>query len=366
MARASRPRRRRAPAIPLHLEPACDLAPAAGLSWVVDAKPRAVAEIPDLIPAIALVLPEERLGAFTKAHGGIDLRQIQDLCVARYKDALLTVARVPLDPERIAAAFEERATSTVTRAFLAPNPRVTRLSAEIDAEPRQLLVFGRESVAEERGKPGPLRAAEAFAFGKLKKAAPALRGAALQRMTEVLGDKAPVRIFAPGPFEGGDRDWAWWPLAGGHRRGCVSSVGGHRDEHRGSRRAHRGLGRGRPAAAERFGAAAHVISESALGHLLDFTNRSRRLPVRVEPDALVLDAVIDGAALARGIHDAVDARGYRHHAASERALASMWAAALRISQQDRDAVARVCAYYEESDVLRFPRLLRRSWTHDTR
>jgi hypothetical protein len=27
----------------------------------------------------------------------------------------------------------------------------------------------------------------------------------------------------------------------------------------------------------------------------------------VEPDALVLDATIDGAALARGIHDAVDA-----------------------------------------------------------
>jgi hypothetical protein len=295
------------PAIPLHLEPACDLAPSAGLSWLVEAKPRAVAEIPDLIPAIALVLPEERLGTFTKAHGGIDLRQIQDLCVGRYKDALLSIARVPLDPEKVAAAFETRSTSTVTRTFLAPNPRVVRLSAEVDSEPRQLVIFGRESVAIEQGKPGPLRAAEAFAFGKLKKAAPALSGAALRRVAEVLGNVPPLRAFAPGPFEGETANGL-----GGLMRAATAVGASAKWAGTGSNIAIRVVltgawGEDASAAAERLAAAAHVLSESPLGHLFGLHRPIRPPFVHVEPDALVLDAIIDGDALARGIHDAVDA-----------------------------------------------------------
>lgn len=295
------------PPVPLHLERACGLAPAAGLSWVVELKPRAIAEIPDLIPAIALVLPEERLQTFATAHGGVDLRQVQDLCVARYKSALLSVARVPLDPEKVAAAFETRATSTVTRTFLASNPRVVRLSAEVSAEPQQLVVFGRESVAVEQGKAGPLRAAEAFAFGKLKKAVPALEGAALRRVSEVLGDAAPVRAFAPGPFEGETGSGL-----GGLMRAATAVGASARWAGSGSGIAVRVVltgawGDDAPAAAERLGAAAHVLSESAVGHLFGLHRPIRAPSVHVEPDALVLDAVIDGAALARGIHDAVDA-----------------------------------------------------------
>src|SRR6185503_17390305 len=36
------------PPVPLHLEPACDIAPAAGLSWLVELEPRAIAMTADL------------------------------------------------------------------------------------------------------------------------------------------------------------------------------------------------------------------------------------------------------------------------------------------------------------------------------
>lgn len=294
------------PPVALHLEPACGLAPAAGLSWLVELEPRAIAEIPDLIPAIALVLPEERLKTFAAAHGGVDLRQIKELCVARYTNALLSIARVPLDPEKVAAAFEDRATSTVTRTSLASNPRVVRLSAEVRGEPARVVVFGRESVAVEQGPAGPLRAAEAFAFGKLKKAVPALEGAALRRAAEVLGEAAPVRAFTPGPFEGEAASGL-----GGLMRAATAVGASARWAGSGSRVAVRVVVTGAwgdaSAAAERFAAAAHVLSESALGHLFGLHRPVEAPSVHVERDALVLDAVLDGAALARGLHDAVDA-----------------------------------------------------------
>jgi len=295
------------PPIPLHLEPACDLAPSAGLSWLVDARPRAIAEIPDLIPALALVFPEERLQAFTTAHGGVDLRQIKDLCVARYADASLAIVHVPLDPEKVGAAFETRSTQTVTRTFLAPNPRVVRMTGEIDAEPQRLVLFGHESLALERGKPGPLRAAEAFAFGRLKKASPALQGAALRRVAEVLGDVAPARVFAPGPFEGETARGL-----GGLLRAATAVGASAKWTGSGTKIAIRivltgAWGEDASAAAERLGAAAHVLSESAAGHLFGLHRPVEGPFVHVEPEALVLDATIDGAALARGIHDAVDA-----------------------------------------------------------
>ncbi len=293
------------PPVPLHLAPACDLAPAAGLSWVVEASPRAIAQSPDLIPAIALVVPEDRLRAFAVSHG-IDLRQIEDLCVARYKDASLTIARLPIDPARVTSAFEERSSKPATRTNVVPNPAVVRLGGEVHGEPQQLLVFGREAVALEQGKPGPLRAAEAFALGKLRRASPALRGAALSRASQVLGD-APVRVLAPGPFEG--------ELAqglGGLLR-ASTAIGIAATPVPGSARIAVRLvltgawGEDAPAAAERLAAAVHVLSESPVGKLFGLDRPLEGPRVRSAPEALVLEATYDADALARGVHDAVDA-----------------------------------------------------------
>jgi hypothetical protein len=294
------------PPIPLHLEPACDLAPSAGLSWIVEAKPRAIAEIPELIPAIALVLPEDRLQMFTASHGGIDLRQTKDLCVARYKDSLLSIARVPLDGEKVAASFESRTAKPAPRTLLAPNPRVLKMTGEVDGEPQHLLIFGNEAAAIEQGKPGPLRAVEAFAFGKLKRAAPALRGVALLKAAEVLGD-TPVRVFAPGPFEGETANGL-----GGLLRAATAVAGSARWTGTASNIAMRiavigAWGNDAAAASERLGAAAHVLAESPTGHLFGLHHPIQGPVVRADGDALILDVTVDGAALARGLHDAVDA-----------------------------------------------------------
>ncbi len=294
------------PPAPLHLEPACDLVPAAGLEWIVEAKPRAIAEVPDLIPAIGLVIPEERFRMFTAAHGGIDLRQIQDLCVAHYRDALLTVARTPIDPIKVEKAFTDRSTRSPLRTFVLPNPPVFRLSGEVNGEAQQIILFGRDAVVLEEGRAGPIRAAEAFALGKLRRALPALRGAALRPAAEALGD-APVRVFAPGPFEGASAQGL-----GGLLR-ATTAIGASAKPLEKGRIGVRVVltgawGDDAPAAGERLAAAVHVVAESSVGRLFGLDKPIDGAPVvHHQRDALVLEMTLDGMTLARGAHDALDA-----------------------------------------------------------
>lgn len=294
------------PPVPLHLEPACDLAPAAGLSWVAAIEPRTIAEVPDLIPAIATVLDEERLRLFATAHGGIDLRQVKELCVAQYPGSLLAVARVPLDPERVARAFDDRSGRPAVRTTLAPNPHVLRFTGDVEGTPHALLLFGRDAAAMEEGKSGPLRAAEAFAFGKLKRASPALRSSALSG-TDARLEGAPVRVLVPGPFTGASAGGL-----GGLLRATTAVGGSARWAGKGSAIALRlvltgAWGTDAPAAGERLAAALHVLSESVAGRLFGIAHPLEGPRVTTDPDALTVDAVVDGDLLARGVHDAVDA-----------------------------------------------------------
>lgn len=298
------------PPVPVHLEPACDLAPAAGLEWIASAKPRAIAEALDLIPALAMVLPEERLDAYAKSHGGIDLRQVQDLCVARYKSSTLAIARTPFDPGRVERAFGEKATGGVTRNLIAPNPPIVRLTGDAFGAPRTVTTFGREAVVLEEGKPAMIRAAEAFALGKLHRARPALKGAALERAVAELDADAPshpFRIYAPGPFEGETAKGLGGllaattaiaasarPLVGAPQlRVRVVLMGA--------------WGANADAAAGRLAAAAQLLADSAVGRLFGLDKPVAGPHVRGTEDALVLDATIDAMALARGIRDAVAA-----------------------------------------------------------
>ena len=296
------------PPVALHLEPACDLVPSAGVEWVLDAKPRAVAELPDLIPAIALVVPETRFDAFTKAHGGIDVRQITDLCVGKYRESWLTVARTPIDPARVERTFADRMTNPGSRQVVVPNPAVVRVWGEVNGEPQQLVIFGREAIALEQGKAGPVRAAEAFAQNKLRRASPALRASSLAAAVERLGE-APVRWFAPGPFEGRLGDG----LGGLLRASTAVAVSARAsdEKQRGGVAVRIVLtgawGSDAPAAAERLAAAVHVVSESPFGRLLGLDQPLRAAHVEPRNDALVVDVIVDADRLARGVHDALDA-----------------------------------------------------------
>lgn len=294
------------PPVPLHLEPACDLAASAGLEWLVEVKPRTVTEIPDLIPVIALVVPEARFGAFAASHGGIDVRQVTDLCVAKYRQTVLSIARAPLDPVRIARAFADRQTHPGGKNLDVPNPAVLRMWGEVNGEAQQVVLFGREAVALEQGRAGPVRAAVAFAEGRLRRASPALHAEPLAGAAQILGD-APVRAFAPGPFEGEIGQGL-----GGLMRASTGVAASATFAGPPARIAVRVVltgawGKDAPAAAERLAAAVHVVSETPFGRLLGLHRPVVPPRVQGSAEALVVEVTIDGFALARGLHDALDA-----------------------------------------------------------
>jgi hypothetical protein len=189
------------------VSPASDLVAAASLVWMIDARPREIFANADLIAPIHLIVSEDGFSAFAARTGGVDLRQLQEVAYATYPEASLIVARGLFDPPRVEAAFRKRAEAPDGRAIdgaraasggeLQP---ITRAWGTVHEHREQLAIFGREAIALERGKFGPLRVAEAFAQERLKKSKPALRDTPLARAAELVGD-APFRGFAPGPFE---------------------------------------------------------------------------------------------------------------------------------------------------------------------
>jgi hypothetical protein len=292
--------------VPLHLESACELAPSAGAEWVVDARPRALAEIPDLIPVIGLLVPEARFATFAATHGGIDVRQITDLCIAKYKGSTLTVARSPLDPVRVEKEFADRVTHPGGRSVDVVNPPVLRVWGEVNGEPQQLVLFAREVVALEQGRAGPVRAAESFALGKLHRASPVLRGAALAAAVRLVGD-APLRAFAAGPFEGELGQGLGGLMRASTAVGVSAQFVGAPAKVAVRLVLTGAWGKDAPAAAERLAAAVHVVSESPFGRLLGLNRPVVGPQVRGEADALLVDVTLDGLAVARGLHDALDA-----------------------------------------------------------
>jgi hypothetical protein len=292
----------------LKLDPLVDLVPSAGLVWLIDSRPRELASSTVLIPAIAAVLPEERLDAFAKRHGGVDLRQVHELTIAGLPESTLALARVPVAEPRIEAAFAARASSVDGRAI---EGDVTRFWGTVGTEREQVAVVGRDAIGFERGRFGPLRAAIYFAEGKLRRALPALRAEPLARAAALLDadGPAPLRAFAPGPFEG-----EWAAGAGGLLRAATAIAGAARPRERTPNGSlwvslvlTGGWGDQAPAAAERLRAVFGVLADDALGRLVGLRQPLDGPRVSWEKDALRLDVVLDPLALGQGLHAATDA-----------------------------------------------------------
>jgi hypothetical protein len=186
------------------------------------------------------------------------------------------------------------------------NPPVVRVWGEVNGEAQQLVLFAREVAALEQGHAGPVRAAEWFAQGKLHRASPVLRGAALGVAVRLVGE-APVRAFAAGPFEG---DLAQG--LGGLMRASTAVGVSARFVGAPAKVAVRlvltgAWGKDAPAAAERLAAAVHVVSESPFGRLLGLNQPLVAPEVRGTEDALFVEVTLDAMAVARGLHDALDA-----------------------------------------------------------
>lgn len=306
------------PQAPLHLRPVSDLAPAAGVVWLVDARPRDLLVVPEMAAHVRIVFPDDRFEAFAKRHGGVDLRQLSELDVVGYRAATLFLARGVFDPPKVERAFTVRA-KTDGRAIDRqgdPLNTIVRTWGTVNAEREQLAIFGHEAIGLEIGRFGPLRAAELFAEEKLKKSSPALRASPLTRAAELVGD-APLRAFAPGPFEG---DWA--RALGGLLRASTAiaiavTVMPPAKTEPGSEPSARLairivlLGDWKddgPAAASRLAAALHTLSESALGRLMGLDHPSAEAKVRIiAEDALAADLTLSALDFFRGLQMATGA-----------------------------------------------------------
>jgi hypothetical protein len=302
------------PLPPLHLQPITDLAPAAGLRWLIAARPRDVAQVATLIPAIEQIVPSERFRAFAERNGGVDLRAPSEIVVARYDDSTLWLVHTAIDPARVEQAFGARLLHvdgrSIDRPTTDPLASIVRTWGSFGGDQEQLVLFGREALGLDIGRSDPLRAAELFAMERLKRASPALRTDPLRQAARLLGD-APLLAFAPGPFTGeaagglGGLLGAATAVAGGAR--IVDAGNADRP----------GLaitvvllgawGNDGQAAADRLLSAFGVLADSGIGRLLGARSPIAPARVRASPEALTLEVTIDAFTLAAGLHDATGA-----------------------------------------------------------
>ncbi len=169
------------------------------------------------------------------------------------------------------AAFTARAREVEGRAV---ERAVTRFWGTVGDEREQVAVFGREGVGIEHGGLGPLRAAIYFAQGRLKRSLPALRAEPLSAAAALLGE-APVRAFAPGPFESRLGERPRRAARGGDGRGGPAAGRGA-----GQCACRRGRGRGREASARRSPGHGAPTPAAAAARLAASFRRARRRPVR--------------------------------------------------------------------------------------
>jgi hypothetical protein len=295
-----------APEPEYHLDPLVDLVPAAGLRWLTEVHPRALLADAAFASAVTSVIPEETFVTFALRHGGVDLRAAHDLVMAGVEDAWLGLARLTVDPSSIEAAFARRALAVEGRAV---DRGITRFWGTVGDAREQVAVFGRDAVGMEQGRFGPLGVATYFAQGRLRRSLPALRSEPLQAAAARAGD-APIRAFAPGPFEG-----AWAGAFGGLLRASTAVAVALRP-----RPAPPPAGAGAAlavrlvlmgawrndgaAAADRMGAAYRVLAEDPLGRLCGLTHPLEPAKVIWDPSALQLDVTLDAVELAHGVRAA--------------------------------------------------------------
>jgi hypothetical protein len=171
----------------------------------------------------------------------------------------------------------------------------------------RVALFGGSLVALERGEPGPLRAAEYFAEGRLRRSHPALHAEPLLAAAALLGP-APLRIFAAGPFEGK------WAAGAAGLLGGATAVGASMQPSTQGTGAGRGLavrivllggwGDDAAKAADRLRSAYGVLAADPLGRLTGLDQPIDGPRTSGDAGALCLDVTVDAMTLARGLRAA--------------------------------------------------------------
>jgi hypothetical protein len=322
-----RPTQERPADPPLALDPLADLVSAAGLVWLVDARPSAIATNEDAAEGAA-ALPTAPLDLLARDGSGLDWHQATELVIAGFPDATLWLVRAPFDPLRVERAFGRAAVAVEGRT---EERGVTRFWGTVDGARTQVALFGRSAVAIERGRFGPLQVAAYFAQRRLRRSLPAMRAAPLSEVAERVGEpEAPLRVFAPGPFEGGAATGLGGLLraatAFGGRFAIAPAIAASAGERPSMTPPPAERPPTRPSgtiearvvltgawgpewrnAAERLDAIFRVIAEDSLGHLLGLDRPSTESRTTGDATAVELDLRLDAHAMATGLRAATTA-----------------------------------------------------------
>lgn len=286
----------------MHQGPLTDFVPAAGVRWLVIGKPRELARIPWVATALSGLLPEERLDAYA-ATSGIELRTLPNALVAGFDFATLYMAEVHGEEPRIEERFEERLVGGAKANALHENPRT--LQGVVGKTPETLLVIDRQLVAVSVGDPTPIRVAEAFAKGRLKRSPTVLAGSALRTLPSDL-EQAPLRFYAPGPFEGE------WAHAARGLLGAALAVGAavrpaEEDFLRAELVITGNFEPSGPGASAELLAAWNDLAQSSTGHLLGLDDPESPPEISAASDRLRLEKKLRLSTLVQGLRAAVSA-----------------------------------------------------------
>ena len=285
---------------PLHDGPLTDYVASAGLRWLVVGSPKKLAQEKALSQAVTRLLPPSGLDAYARSSG-VDLRDIPSAMAAGFDFGTLYVAATPGPNERVEELFVER---LVTEPRVRhPHPKIRFVSGIIGQTPEALVRIEDELVAVAVGDPTPAKIVILYAQGKLRRSPAALDGAALSTLPDEL-ERAPVRVYFPGPFEGE------WVRGARGLIGAAVAIGG----------AARPLGDDAvhltfylsgdwdavgPDATARLLAAWEDLATSRIGRLLGI-DRPRSAPIlSVSPDLLKLQIELYLAPLVDGLRAAV-------------------------------------------------------------
>lgn len=195
----AQPAQQTAPA--LHQGPITDFVPAAGLRWMVVARPKELLQDATLRRGLEKLFPHERLDLFAQ-NSGLDLRQLDVGCVAGFDIGTLYLAETTTAVDAAERAFLARlASDPVTKH---PGPGVVHITGLIGVTPESFVGLTGRMVGVSVKDPTLTKIVSAFALDKLKKSPSALFGAALGSLPKNLAVD-PLQFYAPGPFSD---EWA--------------------------------------------------------------------------------------------------------------------------------------------------------------
>lgn len=298
------------PPPPLAIPALTGLLPEAGLRWVVLVRPREIAAVPWLIPAIAKVASEPKLDLFA-ARVGFDLRQISEAAIAAYAteggEATLYLVRHNGDPVVIERLFRARLTGGEHRTL--ERPDVVRLTGKIGKSAATLVVLGADVVGFQFGGSaarGPARVATLYALDRLKKSPVLLSTDPLKALAARLGP-APVRAFALGPFEGELARGARGLLAGATALGATVRPSA-REGLLGVLAVAGDFTRSGEAASNALLVAWNEVATGSFGHLLGLDQPVEKPLATHGTDAVAVAVEVDPNKLAAGLKSATSAR----------------------------------------------------------